>query len=138
MFLMHTFERTEEIADIRPHPFRCIAMHFANSVAIIVARIFANAMLNRRMAADDVIVSVGLITVNNRFGVRELMHMGFQCFSRRIRHNAQTNLPTLTPNRSDNRRAIIRIGSASTLIVRTSARRIKRVTMFLAFFPRHS
>ena len=113
-------------------------MHFADSIAIIIARIFVNAVLNRRMAADDVIVSVRFVTVDNRFGVGELMHMGLQRFARRIRHDAQADLPTLAPNGSNNRRAIIRVGSAPTSVVRTATRRIKRIRVFLAFFPPHS
>lgn len=121
---MDAFERTQKIPDIRPHPFRRVAMHFANSITIVIARIFMNAMFNRGMHTDDVIVTVRLVGVDDGFGTGELMHMGFQGFAGCVRGNAQTNLPTLTPNRSDNRRTIIRIRSASALVVGTPARGI--------------
>ena len=121
---MDAFERAQKIADIRPHPFRRVAVHFANPIAIVIARIFMNAMFNRCMRADDVIVTVRFVGVDNGFGVSELMHMGFQGFAGRVRNNAQPDLPALPPNGSDNRRAIICLRPAPALVVRTTTRRI--------------
>ena len=78
MFLVNAFERAQKIADIRPHAFRRVAMHFAHTIAIVIARIFMHAMVHCGMHADDVIVPVRFVGVDNRLGVSELMHLGFQ------------------------------------------------------------
>jgi hypothetical protein len=121
---MDALERTQKISDIRPHAFRGVAMHFANSIAIIVTRIFMNPMFNGGMRTNDVIVTVGFIGVDNGFGVSELMDMIFQGFARRVWHNAQTHLSTFAPNGSNNRGTIIRIRAAPALVVSATARRI--------------
>jgi len=121
---VNAFERAQKISDIRPQAFRRVAMHFANSIAIVIARIFMNAMFNSCMHADDVMVTIRFVGVDNGFGTGELMHMGFQGFAGRVRDNAQTDLAALPPDRSNNRRTIIIICPAPALVVRSTTRRI--------------
>jgi hypothetical protein len=62
-------------------------MHFANAIAIVVARIFMNAMFNCGMHTDNVIVTVRFFGVDDGFSTGKLMHMGFQDFAGRLRHD---------------------------------------------------
>jgi hypothetical protein len=121
---MDAFERAQKISDIGPHAFRGVAMHFANSIAIIIAGIFMDAMFDGGVRANDVIVTVRFIRVDNGFRLSELMDMIFQGFASCVRYNSQTNLATLAPNRSDHWRTIIGICPAPTLVVSATTRRI--------------
>ena len=81
-------------------------------------------MFHRGVHADDVIITVRFVGVDNGFGVSELMHLGFQSFAGCVRDNAQTHLSTLPSNGSDNRRTIILRGSAPALVVGAATGRI--------------
>lgn len=59
-------------------------MHFANAIAIVIARVFVYAMFYGGMHTEDVIVTVRFVGVDNCFGTGKLMHMGFQGFTRRV------------------------------------------------------
>ena len=107
----------------------------AHSIAIVIARLFMHALVHCGMHADDVIVTVRFVGVDNRLGVSELMHLGFQGFASRVRDNAQTDMTALPPNRSYNRRTIIVVGSTPTLLVRSTTRRIQGIRVLLAFSP---
>ncbi len=96
-------------------------MRFANAIAIIIAGVFMNAMLDRGMSANDVIVTVRFIGVDNRLGMSEPMDMGLQDFTYRVGHDSPTDLPALAPNRADNRRTVVLIRSASALVIGAAA-----------------
>lgn len=99
-------------------------MHFANAIAIIIAGVFMNAMFDRGMRANDVIVTIRFIGVDDGLGVREPLDMSFQGFTSRVGHHPQTHLTTLTPNRADNGGTVVLIRSASALIIGAAAWRI--------------
>ncbi len=47
--LMPTGKRSQEIADRSPETFKGIGMHFANAIAVIIARPFLLAVTDRRV-----------------------------------------------------------------------------------------
>ncbi len=94
-----------------------------------------DAVCDRGMRADDMMIPIGFVGINNRFAVCELMDMRLQDFVGRVRNDAQTNLTAFTSNRANNQWAVIGIRPAPTLTICTITWWIQRIVMFFAFFP---
>ena len=57
---MNTLETTQEIANIGPHTFGCVTMHFSDAIAIVITCPLFFAVTYRRVRANDVIVTLPL------------------------------------------------------------------------------
>jgi hypothetical protein len=59
---MDALERAQEVTHIGPHSFDGVAVHLTDAVAIIISRPSVDAMSDRRVLTNDVIVALILIS----------------------------------------------------------------------------
>jgi hypothetical protein len=65
---MNAFERTQEIANISPHPFCGVAVDFPDAIPIVVAGMLARAMRNGSMRTSQAEIAVVFIGVDPACG----------------------------------------------------------------------
>jgi hypothetical protein len=119
-----TFERAQEIANIRPHSFSGIGMHFPDTITIVVTSPLSFGMAHRGVYPNDMVVTLPLIGETHRGGQGETVNMRFQNFASCVRDHSQADLVTFTSHGAHNRWAIIGKCAMSPLFIRPTARRI--------------
>ena len=92
-------------------------------------------MTNGGVGTKEMVVAWVFIGAYLRVGERKAMHMRFDGSSSRIAGHADVHLACFSPNRANERRAVMGIGPSSTTIVCALARWISRVKGFFPFFP---
>jgi hypothetical protein len=135
---MNTAEGTQEVAHRRPHALGGVDMHFTDAIAVIVACPFLLAMTNRRVQANDVIVTSPFIGEYHSISQGEHMDVMNQGLFVSVVNDSQAHLPALTPDCADNGRSIIVVGAMSPLFVGSLAAWIVRIVVTFAFFPPRS
>src|SRR3712207_1606482 len=113
-------------------------MHFPDAIPVVVTRPFLVAMRDREMSALNLVVALVFIRVHMCPCPGELMHMRPQRGALCISDDSQPNLPRFATYSTQNRRSVIRVGAAPASFVRPPTRCVRRVKMFLTFFPPHS
>ncbi len=121
-----------------PPSFCGIAVDLTDAIAIIGACPRARRVGDSRMRADNMVVARVLICVTWCSGVRKAMHVGAERRHRGIIRHAQAHPAGRPSDSADHGRTIIGVRAASSAFVCPPTRWIKRVEMFITFFPPHS
>lgn len=121
-----------------PQTFDCVGVDFSDAIAIIVARPFFLPMTHSVMDPFDLVVAQLFIRMTGGVFCRLSMHGLLQCLAVGSVTDPQVTLPTLAVHRPHNRRPIVGVGAMPALLIGAAARGIKRIGMFLAFFPPRS
>jgi hypothetical protein len=113
-------------------------MHFSDTISIIIACPFVFFVAHSVAYALQAIVAVVFIGVECGFRLGETFHKRTECLALRILHHTDTHLAGFSANHRTDGRTIILVGATSTPFVRSTPRRILRITMPFSFFPRRS
>ena len=106
--------------------------------AIVIACPFVFSVIDGHMRAWNLAIPGPFIRIGKRRRLCETHHMLLQRLAICVLDDAQTHLSTLAPDRADDGRPVIVIGAMPTLFVGPTPRRVRRITMFSAFFPPRS
>jgi len=136
--LVNTSERAQKVAGCRPQSFDGVDMHLSHSISIVISRPLFLAMTHRAVGAIDSVVALPLIGVTNSLLFCVPMDVLLQRFAIGMVAYAQASLPTLPAHRPDDGRPIIVIRAVSPPLVGAAARRIKRIAVWVSFFPPRS
>src|SRR5215204_906219 len=110
----------------------------ADAIAIVVARPFFLAVTHRVVRALELVVALPFVSVTSGVSVGVPMHVLLQRLAIRMVPHAQATLSTVAPHDADNGRPIVVVRAMPPLLVGAPPRRIKRIGVFLAFFPPRS
>lgn len=113
-------------------------MNFADSVSIVITRIFIFAVTDCVAYALQVIVTIIFIGVERRFRLSKVLHKRTEGVALRVLHHANTHLARGSPNDSTHWWTVIVIGTASTLFIDSPTGWILRITAPFSFFPPRS
>lgn len=97
------------MADIRPHALRRVAMPFAHSIAIVIARLFLHALVPCGMHADDVMGTVRASRWRPSLGracmdAPGLAGFGQSCAGQRANGHDRSPAPSFLPSADDHGR----------------------------------
>src|SRR5262245_11945597 len=121
-----------------PQAFDGVGMDLTDTITIIVARPFFLAMTHRVVSALDFVVALPFIGVTPGVSLGVPMHVLLQRLAIGMGPHPQTTLPTVTSHSPDNGRPIVVVRPVPALLVGAAARWIKRIGVFLPFFPPRS
>lgn len=128
----------KEITQASPQSFRGIHMDFANSIGVIIRCPFFATMRDSAMGTVKTMIAGLFIGINVCIGLCKAVNMSRQCNPFGIDQYAQADLPALSPNAANHRRAVIGKCPASPSIIGALARWVGWVGMRDSFFPPHS
>jgi hypothetical protein len=111
-------------------------VNFAYAISVIISRPLMLTVTNRAVRPLHLIVALPFVGVTADRLLRVAMHMLVQGLAIRPLTYAQAALPTLPANRANHRWPIIFIVAMTASFVGSPTRRIKRIAVLFAFFPR--
>ncbi len=129
-------ERPPKVARTGPHALCSIGMDLTNAVTIVISCPFVFSKIDRDMLAWNLIVPCPFIGIDGRAGLRETEQVLLQSLTVRMLDDTQPNGSTRTPDRADDRRTVIIIGTVPALFVGPTTGWVRGIIVFLAFFPR--
>ena len=137
VFFVHAAKGAQEIAKSCPDAFHRVAMDFAETIPIIVTRIFMVRVTNRHMpptGVRDVTVGRAFIGVEKRAGLGVSFDLGLDRRLLSIITDGQTNVARGAPDHAQDGRPVVVHRACPRSIVGATPRRVIGIVMFLAFF----
>jgi len=86
--LVDALERSQEVADIRPHAFHGVDMNFTNAISVVITCPFSFCMADGSVGTDNVVVRAPLIGIDLTPDVGVLVDMFLQRLSVGAMHHA--------------------------------------------------
>src|SRR5262245_57722076 len=136
--LVNPTKGTQKVACCRPQAFEGVGVDLTNAIAIVLPRPFFPAVTDGVVRALDPVVPLPFICVTGRVFLRVSMHVLLHRLAIGMVPHAQTTLPTVTPHGADAGRPSVVIRPVAAVLVGPTARWIKRIGVFLTFFPPRS
>lgn len=128
----------QKVAGGGPQAFDGVGMDLSNAIAIIVACPLFLPVTPGGMRTFDPVGALPFIGITSGVSFGVPMDVLLQRLAIRMVPYAQATLPTAASHGADNGRPIVVVRAMPPLLVGATPRRIKRIGVFLAFFPPRS
>jgi hypothetical protein len=131
-------KRTQEMARGCPQPCARGGMHLPEAIPLVIAGPFLLAVTHGGMETIAAVVALPFIRVTEGVFGGVAVYVLLPRLPISMRGYAQSALPTVPANGPDDGRTIILIGPLASAFVRTAARRVAGMAVFVPFFPPRS
>jgi len=136
--LVNAAKRAQKVAGCRPQSFDSVDRHLSHSISIVISRPLFLAVTNRAVGSIDSGVALPFIGITSGLLLCVPMHVLLQRLAIGMVAHAQATVPTLPAHRPDDWRPSIFLRAVATPLVGSAPRRIKRIAVFVPFFPPRS